>query len=674
MLGLATDKQGNVFIVDGGNNRVRRVDAKSGIVTTVVGNGTAGFSGDGGPATSASINLPVISGFFGSPIAFDGSGNLYITDIGNMVVRRVDATTGVINTVAGNGVPGFAGDGGPAVNAELNFPISLAVTASGIIFINDSGNFVIRRVDQSGNISTYAGQGGIGFCGDSGSAINACLFLPQGLAVDSSGDLFIADTGNNLVRRVDGASQIITTIAGDGFQGFAGDGGPALKATLNQLADVGFDSQGNLLIVDNGNNRIRTVRASDQIIRTQAGGGTGGDGGPAFQATLADPAGVTAGPEGDLFITELSNNRIRKVDHTSGLIRTVAGNGLLGFSGDNSPATSASIDMPEGPVAFDGAGNFYIADANNRRIREVSAATGVINTVAGNGGFCFPFVGSCGDSEPAVQATFFLILGVAVDSNGNIFITDAGVNKVRRVDAATGIITTIAGNGFPGFSGDGGPAIDAELNFPFGINVDGAGNLFIGDTFNNRIRRVDAITGIITTVAGNGIAGRSGDGGPATSASLNFPLNAAVDSSGNLYIADGFNDVVRYVAASDQIITTIAGNGVLGFSGDGGPATQASLDLSEVGVDQFNHVLIADGGNSRVRSFLFVPDPSNAPHIQTPAYFQLAGSGQSVLQSSLPGARLAISNARSGKAMRLVQACQVKHLGGPACSNYFHPN
>jgi trimeric autotransporter adhesin len=370
VLGLATDKQGNVFIVDASNNRVRRVDAKNGVITTVVGNGVAGFSGDGGPATSASINLPVISGFFGSPIAFDGSGNLYITDIGNMVVRRVDATTGVINTVAGNGAQGFAGDGGPAVNAELSFPISLAVTASGIIFINDSGNFVIRRVDQSGNISTYAGQGGLGFCGDGGPAINACLFFPQGLAVDPPGDLFIADTGNNVVRRVDGASQIITTVAGDGFQGFAGDGGPAIKAALNQLADVGFDPHGNLLIVDYGNNRVRRVRASDQFITTQAGGGTGGDGGPAFQATLADPVGVTADPEGNLFIADASHNRIRKVNHVNGLVSTVAGNGVLGFSGDNSLTTSASIDMPQSPVAFDGAGNFYITDTNNRRIRE----------------------------------------------------------------------------------------------------------------------------------------------------------------------------------------------------------------------------------------------------------------------------------------------------------------
>jgi sugar lactone lactonase YvrE len=226
------------------------------------------------------------------------------------------------------------------------------------------------------------------------------------------------------------------------------------------------------------------------------------------------------------------------VDASTGIITTVAGNGIPGYSGDGGPATSASLSGPSG-VVVDATGNLLIADSSNYRIRRVDASTGIITTVAGNG-----IRGFSGDGGPATSASLSPI-GVAVDATGNLFIADTGNHRIRRVDESTGIITTVAGNGIRGFSGDGGPATSASLNYPTGVAVDGSGNLFIADAANNRIRWVDASTGIITTVAGNGMPDYSGDGGPATSASLNGPSGVVVDAAGNLFIADNDNKRIR---------------------------------------------------------------------------------------------------------------------------------
>ena len=307
---------------------------------------------------------------------------------------------------------------------------------------------------------------------------------------------------------------------------------------------------------------------------------------------------------GNLFIVDVSNGRIRKVD-TLGIITTVAGNGIpTGFFdgeggdpaddlGDGGPATSASLNGPFG-VALDGLGNGFIADTSNQRIRRVDAATGIITTVAGDG-----FGGSSGDGGPATSARLFHPTGVALDGTGNLFIADLGNHRIRKVDTS-GIITTVAGDGFGGFSGYGGPATSASLNLPHGVALDGAGNLFIADQFKHRIRKVDT-SGIITTVAGNGSATFPGDGGPATSARLFHPTGVALDGAGNLFIADSSNHRVRKVDTSG-IITTVAGNGSFGFSGDGGPATSARLGSpSGVALDSSGNLFIVDLFNDRIR-------------------------------------------------------------------------
>lgn len=600
-MGLAVDKNGNIFIADDANWRVRRVDSVTGIITTVAGGGNCYPStgcGDGGPATLAGLDSP-------NEVALDSSGNLFIADTNDARIRRVDAVTGIITTVAGTGTWGFSGDGGPATSAELSFPEGVAVDNAGNLFIGDTGNARVRRVDAaSGVITTVAGDGTFGFSGDGGPATSAELNSAVGVALDSSSNLFLADWGNSRIRRVDGVTGIITTLAGTGVFGFGGDGGPASGADLNNPYGDSIDATGNVFIGDTWNYRIRRVDAASGIITTVAGNGTVEDGGPATNAVLDSPYGVAVDPSGNLFIADYSNSRIRRVDVATGIISTVAGNGTYCYPtptacGDGGSALNAELDTPTG-AAVDTSDDIFIGDINSPNVRRVDGISGTITAIAGNGTF-----GDAGDGGPATSAELESVWGLGLDSSDNLYIAANG--RIRRVDAVTGIITTAAGNGVPGFSGDGGPATGAQLNDPRGVAVDASGNLYIADTANFRIRRVDATTGIITTVAGNGTCPFSGDGGPAVNAGICSPDGVAVDSAGNLFIAETGDDRVRRVDAATQTITTVAGNGTGGFHGDGGPATSAGLYVSGVAIDSASNLYIADYFNNRIRSVHLSP-------------------------------------------------------------------
>jgi sugar lactone lactonase YvrE len=342
---------------------------------------------------------------------------------------------------------------------------------------------------------------------------------------------------------------VISTVAGSTWV-FRGDGGPATKAPLGNMYGVAVDATGAVYASDQNNCLVVKILPSG-ILRVVAGNGIcgySGDGGPATGASLKVPSGVAVDAAGNLYIADRDNHRVRRVT-AAGTITTAAGNGVYGFSGDGGLATSASLGYPTG-VALDAAGNLYIADTDNHRIRMVSPS-GIMGTVAG-GGSSWP-----GDGGPATSASLS-VAGVAVDSAGNLYIADYANCRIRKV-TPSGTITTVAGNGSWGFSGDGGPATNGSLSGPAGLAVDAAGNLYVADTNNNRMRKVTP-SGIISTVAGNGIQGFSGDGGPATSASLYQPVGVAVDATGNLYIADWINCRIRKVSTAG-IISTVAGNG-----------------------------------------------------------------------------------------------------------------
>lgn len=599
--GVAVDSSGNLYIADSGNNRIRKVEASTGIITTVVGNGTAAYAGDGGQATAASIRYPL-------GIAVDYSGNLYIADTNNFRVRKIAVGTGIITTIAGNGSFSFSGDGGPATSAGLS-PVAVTLDSGGNLYIAENINNRIRKVvATTGIITTVAGNGTAAFTGDGGPATSACLSSPSGVMVDRSGTLWIADTNNHRIRAVTGTG-VITTAVGNGVATFAGDGGSAISASLNGPWGVISDSTGNLYIADTNNNRIRKRVSGSWTINTIAGnGGSGafsGDNGPATISSLNRPYGMSQDSSGNLYFADHWNHRIRKWAIGNGIITTVAGNGTATFGGDGGQANAASLYYPF-DVTVDSSGNLYIADEFNDRIRKVAAGTGIITTVAGNGTRIFG-----GDGEIAISASLWAPTGVAVDSFGNLYIADYGHNRIRKVSADTGIISTVAGNGTATFGGDGGSALSASLYAPIGVAVDNAGNLYIADSSNHRIRKVAADTGIITTVAGNGTASFGGDGGAATLAKLYYPNKVAVDSTGNLYIADTNNSRIRRVDASSGIINTVAGSGFSDYSGDGGAALLANLKYPRgVLVDNVGNLFIADTSNNRIRKVYFVTVPT----------------------------------------------------------------
>ena len=338
--GVVADSAGNLFISHRSKNRIRKVD-KNGIITTIAGNGTAGFGGDNGPALKASFNFP-------AGLCLDQTGNLYVADRNNHRVRRID-TSGIVTTVAGVGVPDMGGDGGPAVEAYLNYPSDLVCDGKGNLYISDRSNNRIRKVDSKGVISTIAGMGLPEFGGDFGPATGAFLKYPFGIDLDNKGNLYIADRGNNRIRKVD-TQGIITTVAGDGTHFFSGDYGPAIRASLAYPTDVVVDERGNLYIADRNNNRIRRVDPLG-IMTTVMGVGNyeyNGDNEIASETTLHLPFALELSPGGKLIVVDRNHFRVRSMDLKSHAITTLAGNGDFWFRGDGGPGTGATLDSPSG--------------------------------------------------------------------------------------------------------------------------------------------------------------------------------------------------------------------------------------------------------------------------------------------------------------------------------------
>ncbi len=589
--GLAVDSSGNVYFADQNNCVVRKVDTTH-TITTIAGTGqSCGFSGDSGKGTAAQLYYP-------SGVALDTLGNLFIADTYNCRIRKLVLSTDTITTMAGNGTCGYSGDTGSATAAELNYPYDVAADTSSNVFIADSSNYRIREVTKSdGKINTLAGTGTAGFGGDGGKATSAQIYTVYGLAVNTTGTtVTFADYNNQRVRQFTVGGNI-NTVAGTGTAGFTGDGAAATSAELYYPQAVGVSGT-KVYVADTNNYRIRLFTVGSNI-NTVAGNGSYNlpslINGSAPQGVVLDyPYGVYADASGNVFANDSSNYNVRELVKSSGLVNVIAGTGTAGFTGDSGLATKAEISTNQG-TAKDSKGNIYIADQGNHVIRMINTA-GNISTFAGIG----QRAGFSGDGGPATSAELYYPSGVAVDSHDNVYIADTYNQVIREV--VSGTINTIAGIGSRGgYSGDGGPATSAQLYYPYGVTVDGAGNFFIADYSNCRIREVSAATGVINTVAGTGACTYTGDG-PATEEAISQPQGIVVDANDNLFFADTGNQILRWVSAG-SIMTTFAGKpDSAGYSGDGGVATSAQMYYpTGIGEDSSGNFLVADTYNFRIR-------------------------------------------------------------------------
>ena len=588
-------------------------------ISTVAGGVNAG---DGAAAANARVYTP-------KGVAVDAAGNVFIADANNHRIRKVAVGTGVITTVAGTGVSGFGGDGGLAIEAALNEPRGVAVDTAGNLYIADYTNHRIRKVTfATGIINTLAGTGVASSTGDGGAATSATIRTPAGLALNAGGDVFFAEELTHRVRKITVSTGGISTVAGTGTASALGtnangDGGAATSATLNAPMGVAIDSAGDLFIADRSNHKIRKVTGTTMstIAGTGSTFGSAADGSPATGVALNSPQGVMVDGSGNVYIASTGQKTVRRVTGTA--ITTIAGILNAGsFSGYGGNAASANLNDPVG-VALDGSGNLFIADSLNQRVRKVTGTT--ITTYAGNGSTTF-----YGDGGPATGAIFINPAAVAFDALGNMYIADRGQHRVRKVEAGTGITSTVAGTGTASFSGDSGAATSATLSNPFAVALDTAGNLFIADADNHRIRKVAAGTGIITTVAGTGATTYNGDSIAATTANLNSPRGLAVDSGGNVYIAEFFNHRVRKVTGTT--ITTLAGTGTLGNSGDNGaPASAQLANPAAIALNSAGDLFIADYGNRRVRK---VANGGNITAVAGTGAFGSGGDGGLALNAT----------------------------------------
>ena len=501
------------------------------------------------------------------------------------------------------------------------------------------GTFYFSRYDDhriftrttSGVVAAIPGAGDTfpDFWGD--GTTSAGFNKPRGVIFDAAGNMYVADSGNNRVRKRTAATNVYTTIAGTGLTNYNGDNLPAKQVNLNNPTKLAIDAAGNLYIFEagtfgTGGARIRKLNAATGRITNFVGNGTWngapGNGGLAINASLSDVADMEI-VNGTFYLAEQYGYRVRKVD-ASGIITQVMGNGYSAFCGEGVPARQACLSAPSG-VALDDAGNVYVADRGNARIRKISATTNLITTIAGGA-----TSGPDGDGGPALAARFQDGIGdLAVDAARNVYVRDG--NRIRRIDAASGIITTVAGAASSGFAGDGGPASAARFDHPTHIALDRSGNLFISDQWNNRVRRIDAATGIITTYAGNGTSnGALGDGGPATAASIWQSDELAFDPAGNLLIGDVYHSSIRKVDRNTGVITTIAGNGSYNINGDGGSALSAGLGFRFVfAVDPAGNIYITSSWEfRRIDAQTGIIDKAPAPiwGLVTPEHLVLEGA------------------------------------------------
>ena len=624
--GVAVGSDGLIYVSDPSASRIRRIRA-DGVIEALAGTGTRGYGGDGGHALAADFTDP-------TRLLVDQAGTLFVAELDR--VRRIDST-GLVSTVLGDGHAGLEGDGGPSVFARTAGNEGMAVDGDGNLFIAERAANRVRRIDTRGNIATVAGAGTPGSNGDGGPALSATLNQPVDVDVDGQGNLLIAELAGNRIRRVS-ASGVISTIAGVGRPGGAGDGGPATAAELHGPQSVVVDASGAVFIADWNNRRIRRIHP-DGTIQTIAGlvGGRAESGGPALESRLTLPLDITPTLDGSLLIVEQSSRRIRALVPSpdagapqpaadtrpagtadpqaddaqvplAAYVRPAAalpsGVPLAGdlvaevFAGTgesgNAPAgefrLNAAFSAPRG-IAIDGAGRVLIADTGNHRIRRIEPDGG-LSVVAGTGE-----PGNAGDGQLAVAAQLNRPSAMAVDAHGSIYVADSGNFGIRKIDP-DGVITTFAGGTQPGTGGDGGPAREAQFTEPNGLALRPDGSLFVVDGPVHRVRVISP-DGVIRPFAGNGVDGSVGDGGPATEAALGFPQRVAINADGSVLVTQLQAGVVRRIGP-EGLIETLAGSGRPEAPAEG-PAREVSLDAPiGIAVDTVGAAYIVASGSGQI--------------------------------------------------------------------------
>ncbi len=665
--GIVADLDGNLIIADHFGQTVWRWDRVTGRMDVLAGGGTRADDSLPIPGRVAALDGP-------SHPAVDAAGNIFFTDTNTHRLRRITPDHQVV-TVAGNGLQGFRGEGSAASSARLFFPAGAAVDGDGNLYVADVANHRIRRVDsRTGKISTIAGTGNRSYSGDGGPGVAADLNSPQGIAVDPAGErVYFSDRGNFRIRQIDLASGVIETVVGTGKPSCPaglsndprcdplGDGGPAAEASVNGPLAISLSPRGDLLIADTNNLRVRKV--VDGMIETLVG-----------PNLFYVPFGVAEDAQGNVFFADTIRNSVFRIDADSDRIERIAGSS----DARDGSARQAVLNLP-GQLSQDAEGNIYIVDRGNFRVRKYTPRDQQVTTVAGNGQ---PFFfGPFEENVPAAES-IAAPDGVFSDRAGNVWFTEASLHRVRRVDKATGLVKTVAGTLFrAGFAGDGGPATEARLLSPRAVVVDSNGDLYIADTGNHRVRKVGVHSGIITTVAGAGIPGHSGDNLKGPRAQITSPQALLIKGSDLLiaegpsptdrtsghiirrldlstgrittafgagvrgYIGDGGNNAIRRVSDASGLVTTIAGNGESGFIGDGGLATLSRLfGPSGVTAGSDGRVYISDRFNNRLRVVDERRDVGTALRLSRPALNFSSRQGARRLSQPL---RLASTNAQS---------------------------
>ena len=643
--GIAVDASGNVYVADSFNNKIRKITS-AGIVSTLAGSITNASGNLDGTGTAATFNSP-------KGVAVDASGNIYVADSFNHKIRKI-TPAGLVSTFAGSGSNGSAD--GTGILATFSYPTGLAIDASGNIYVADQGNDEIRKITAAGVVTTLAGSAGHVYPGSADGIGTAARFDdPSGVAVDASGTVYVADTLNHKIRKITTAG-VVSTLSGSYVSSSIIDGA-AMDAKFDNPFGVAVDASGNVYVADSDHHVIRKITTTG-MVSTLAGSGSIGSADGTGVISLNAPSGIAVDTKGNMYVTNTGNCKIRKIN-TAGMVSSFVGSGADGSA--DGIGTTTSFKSPYG-IAVDVSGNIYVADTYNHKIRKITT-TGVVNTLAGSGA-----QGSA-DGVGAI-ASFNTPSSIAVDISGNVYVVDRGNHKIRKITAA-GVVSTLAGSIDNTSGNTDGTGTAASFNSPYGVAVDVSGNVYVADTNNYKIRRITA-AGVVSTFAGSGTPG-SADG-TGTVASFISPYGVTIDVSGNVYVTDMANNKVRKITVTGMV-STLAGSGSTG-SADGIGITASFNTPEGIAVDTSGNLYIADTNNNIIRkishslitadfkmdsNLKIYPNPTTALlHIQTPNNISIDNviivdlTGKKMLEQTQNTSQIDV--ARLAKGMYIIEA------------------